>query len=98
MQDKGPGGLQKVSGGIYFQIQEQMFITHAHQNDAKRTKILATYTPLSIFKEIGLAEKLWISKPDDPELTKPGTFLTSVIMFWSVEGSLMLQKSRQGIG
>jgi hypothetical protein len=35
MQDKGPGGLQKVSGGIYFQIQEQMFITHAHQNDGR---------------------------------------------------------------
>lgn len=35
MQDKGPGGVQKVSGGIYFQIQEQMFITYAHQNDGR---------------------------------------------------------------
>jgi hypothetical protein len=48
----------------------------------KKNKIRTTLTPINIFKEIGLAEQLWMTKADDPELGEAGGLLTLVLTIY----------------
>jgi hypothetical protein len=47
----------------------------------KKNKIITIFTPASIFKEIGLSEQFWMTKADDPELSKPGALMSLVTLY-----------------